>query len=144
MGFIKKWQGNEGGFGYDHAENRLSLTGVGVLCTYFWKESKDRTVKEGIDFLLGKAKVEYKSKDADLYGWYYDTQACLMFGGSAWSKWNRMFQDEIADNQSPDGSWPTMQGAHLQPKPDGAGPYYRTTLCILMLEVFYRYMPINK
>jgi hypothetical protein len=24
------------------------------------------------------------------------------------------------------------------------GPYYRTTLCVLMLEVFYRYMPINK
>lgn len=146
MGFIKKWQGNEGGFGYDAPENRLSLTGVGVLCTYFWKESKDRTVKEGIDFLLGKVEVKYKSDKADLYAWYYDTQACLMFGGSAWSKWNRMFQDEIADNQSPDGSWPPTQGGvgALQTSPGGAGPYYRTTLCILMLEVFYRYMPINK
>ncbi len=147
MDFIKKWQGNEGGFGYTGPENRLSLTGVGVLCTYFWKESKDRTVKEGIDFLLGKVtEVKYKGgkTPADLYGWYYDTQACLMFGGSAWSKWNKMFQEEIVDNQSPDGSWPPTGGAHLQPKPDGAGPYYRTTLCCLMLEVFYRYMPINK
>ena len=146
MGFIKKWQGNEGGFGYVGPENKLSLTGVGVLCTYFWRESKDRTVKEGIDFLLGKAEVKYKGgkAPADLYGWYYDTQACLMFGGSAWAKWNKMFQDEIVDNQSPDGSWPPTAGGHLQPKPDGAGPYYRTTLCCLMLEVFYRYMPINK
>jgi hypothetical protein len=24
------------------------------------------------------------------------------------------------------------------------GQVYRTTLCILMLEVFYRYMPTNK
>lgn len=146
MDFIKKWQGNEGGFGYDKPDNRLSLTGVGVLCTYFWRENKDRTVKEGIDFLLGKAEVKYKGDKADLYAWYYNTQACLMFGGSAWSKWNRMFQDEIADNQSPDGSWPPTAGGvgALQQKPNGAGPYYRTTLCVLMLEVFYRYMPINK
>jgi hypothetical protein len=146
MPWLKSMQGNEGGFGYVSAENRISLTGVGVLCTYFWKEAKDRTVKEGIDFILGKAEVKYKGgkSPADLYGWYYHTQACLMFGGSAWSKWNRMFQDEIADNQSPDGSWPPTPGAHLQPNPGGAGPYYRTTLCILMLEVFYRYMPSNK
>ena len=146
MPFLKKWQGNEGGFGYTAPENRLSLTGVGVLCTYFWKESKDRTVKEGIDFLLGKAEVKYKDgkAPADLYAWYYDTQACLMFGGSAWAKWNRMFQNEIADSQSPDGSWPPTPGGHLQPKPAGAGPIYRTTLCVLMLEVFYRYSPINK
>ena len=146
MVFIKKWQGNEGGFGYVGPENRLSLTGVGVLCTYFWKESKDRVVKEGIDFLLGKVEVKYKGgkTPADLYAWYYDTQACLMFGGSAWAKWNRMFQDEIVDNQSPDGSWPPTAGGHMQPNPGGAGPYYRTTLCVLMLEVFYRYMPINK
>ncbi len=147
MPFLKSWQGNEGGFGYTKAENRLSLTGVGVLCTYFWKEDKDRVVKEGIAFLLGKAEVKYKGgkSEADLYAWYYHTQACLMFGGSAWSKWNRMFQDEIADNQSPDGSWPPTPGAHgPQPKPNGAGPCYRTTLCILMLEVFYRYMPSTK
>ena len=146
MGFIQKWQGNEGGFGYDHPDNGPNLTGVGVLCTYFWKQDKTKVVKEGIDFMLGKTKVEYRGKDANLYAWYYDTQACLMFGGSAWSKWNRMFQDEIADNISPDGSWPPLQGgvAGLQSNPNGSGPYYRTTLCILMLEVFYRYMPINK
>ncbi len=146
MDFIKKWQGNEGGFGYAGPENRVSLTGVGVLCTYFWKQSKDRVVKEGIDYLLGKAEVKYAGgkSPADLYGWYYDTQACLMFGGSAWVKWNRMFQDEIADSQSADGSWPPTAGAHLQPKPEGAGPFYRTTLCVLMLEAFYRNAPSSK
>jgi hypothetical protein len=144
MPFIKSFQGNEGGIGYTGPENRLSLTGVGVLCTYFWRERKEKVVSEGIDFLLGKTELKYKSEKCDLYAWYYSTQACLMFGGSAWTKWNRMFQNEIVENQSPDGSWPPTQGGHLQPNPGGAGPYYRTTLCILMLEVFYRYMPINK
>ena len=71
-----------------------------------------------------------------------------MFGGSAWSKWNRWFQDELCDNQSGDGSWPPVAGkspgGELQQKPDGAGPYYRTCLAILMLEVYYRYMPTTK
>ena len=146
MGFIKQMQGNEGGFGYTKAsEQRPSLTGVGVLCTYFWKQDKDKVVKQGIEYLLGKADVDYQGNKADLYEWYYNTQACLMFGGSAWTKWNRMFQDEIADAQSPDGSWPKTGGkGHKENDAGIMGQTYRTTLCILMLEVFYRYMPINK
>lgn len=150
---LKRVQGPKGGFGYRKAEDRYSLTGVGVLCTYFWKQEKgDKVVKEGLEFMLSQSDkefpVKYKHDKADLYAWYYNTQACLMYGGSAWTKWNRLFQDEIVEAQSQDGSWPPVAGqspgGELQRKPDGAGPYYRTTLCILMLEVFYRYMPINK
>ncbi len=144
VAFIKKWRGGEGGFGYDKPDNRPSLTGVGVLCIYFWKGQKDDVVRDGISYLLGSTEVKYKGNSADLYAWYYDTQACLMFGGSEWAKWNRMFQDEIVSNQSLDGSWPPTAGAHLQPKPAGAGPCYRTTLCVLMLEAYYRYAPTNK
>jgi hypothetical protein len=149
---LKRVQGPKGGFGYRKPEDRYSLTGVGVLCTYFWKQDKDKTVKDGLEFMLENSDrefpVKYKHEKADLYAWYYNTQACLMYGGSAWTKWNRLFQDEIADAQSQDGSWPPVAGnspgGGLQREPDGAGPFYRTSLCILMLEVFYRYMPINK
>jgi len=150
---LKRVQAEDGSYGYRKAgDHDFSLDGVGVLCTYFWKQDKDRGVKEGIEHMLrqteNKHPVKYKAESADLYAWYYDTQACLMFGGGAWNKWNHMFQDEIADNQSPDGSWPPCgggaPGGELTRRPDGAGPYYRTSLCILMLEVFYRYMPINK
>lgn len=145
MEFLKKWQGNEGGFGYDRPENRLGLTGVGVLCTSVWKGSKDASARKGIDFLLAKAKVQYQSPEANLYGWYYDTQACLMSGGAAWAKWNRLFQAEIANHQSPDGSWPTLPGGMgaLHQNPKAAGQIYRTTLCTLMLESFYRYAPVG-
>ena len=122
-----------------------------MLCTYFWKGDKDQSIKDGIKNILEKTEkdrpVKYDHDKADLYAWYYHTQACLMFGGSAWTKWNRWFQDEIADAQSQDGSWPPlMSKAHsdLQQKTDGDGPVYRTTLCVLMLEVFYRYMPTTK
>ena len=148
---LKRVQAEDGSFGYRRAGDRpYSLTGVGVLCTYFWKQAKDKSVKDGIEQILRQSEdkhpVKYKGEAADLYAWYYNTQACLMFGGSAWSKWNRMFQDEIADAQSPDGSWPKTGGKGGHKENDGTimGQTYRTTLCILMLEVFYRYMPVTK
>jgi hypothetical protein len=35
-------------------------------------------------------------------------------------------------------------GGELQLKTDGDGPLYRTALCLLMLEVYYRYLPTTK
>ena len=155
MGYFKLAQKEDGSFGYhDNKEgNGYSLAGVGTLCTYFWKQDKDKLVHEGIKCIVDKTKkdwpVEYKSEKGDLYAWYYNGQACLMYGGEAWVRWNRWFQDEIVDNQAGDGSWPPLSankspGGELQKKPDGDGPYYRTSLCVLMLEVYYRYMPTNK
>ncbi len=147
---LKRVRGKEGGFGYRGPEDRYSLTGVGVLCTYFWKQKKDDMVKDGMDYIIKRVKsdqpIKYAGSTADLYAWYYNTQAALMFGGSAWTTWNRLFQDEICDNQSADGSWPPAGGKAHGPQSTsaGIGPVYRTTLCILMLEVYYRYMPSTK
>ena len=70
-----------------------------------------------------------------------------MFGGKAWAKWNPWFQDEIVDAQAAEGSWPPMAAGSHGNLQNGAGmsaTVYRTTLCILMLEVFYRYMPSHR
>ena len=128
---------------------KYSLTGVGILCQLFWKGERG-SLRKGMEALLDetekKQPVKYKGETADLYAWYYHTQACLMFGGSAWTKWNRWFQDEICDAQEPDGKWPLTGGKGHGPNSDPAitGQVYRTTLCILMLEVFYRYMPTTQ
>ena len=59
-----------------------------------------------------------------------------------------MFQEQLVKNQSPEGSWPPLGGkadiGGLQLDPEGDGRFYRTNLCILMLEVYYRYMPTTK
>ncbi len=145
---MKRVQGPKGGFGYRTAEDKYSLTGVGVLCTYFWKQDKDKVVRSGIEFMLDESEkkypVKYKEEHANLYAWYYNTQACLMYGGTAWSKWNKMFQDEIATNISSDGSWPPTGATGGHDNNDEYGQYFRTTLCVLMLEVYYRYTPTMK
>jgi hypothetical protein len=90
--------------------------------------------------------VDYRGDTGDLYAWYYNTHACFFAGGGAWSFWNRRIQDQLDPSQSPDGSWPPTKGkspgGEIQRDPGGAGPCYRTSLCILMLEVYYRYIPL--
>lgn len=149
--FLKGMQGEKGGFGYTEAKDGYSLAGVGAFCTFLWKQDRDATVRKGVDFLLRGAEsgspVRYAGSSANLYAWYYHTQACLMYGGTVWDKWNRIFQDEIADSQSPEGFWPPTGGSatgSLEEEPFLNGQVYRTTLCVLMLEVFYRYMPLYK
>ena len=145
---LERVKGNNGGYGYRNAQDKYSLTGVGILCSLFWKGDRG-DLRKGMDWLIDTAEkeggVKYKGDKADLYAWYYHTQACLMFGGAAWQKWNRWFQDEIVQNQSPDGSWPVTGGkGHKENDAGKTSQVYRTTLCILMLEVFYRYMPTNR
>ena len=55
-----------------------------------------------------------------------------------WRSWNRDFQRIVTDAQSEDGHW--KHGYHFH----GDTDIYRTTMAILMLEVYYRYMPSTK
>ena len=43
-------------------------------------------------------------------------------------------RDEVLKNQKPDGTWNGGAG-------HGAGQFYHTALCTLMLEVYYRFLP---
>lgn len=146
LNHFKRVQGPQGGFGYRDPDNQYAMTGVGVLSLYFIKE-RDKAVRDGVEWIMKKCDedypINYKDAKMDLYGWYYHTQALMLYGGAAWNKWNRQFQDQLINNQNEDGSWPPVAGnapaAAFQKIPDGAGPYYRTVLCILMLEVYYRY-----
>ena len=150
MAYIERSKGKLGGYGYRGPADKYSLTGVGILCQLFWKGERG-VLRKGMEWMLEETEknepVKYKGEKADLYAWYYHTQACLMFGGTAWTKWNRWFQDEIVDAQAADGSWPVMVAkshGNLQNGNAKSGAVYRTTLCVLMLEVFYRYMPTTQ
>jgi hypothetical protein len=139
----------DGSFGYRKAGDVINhnLTGVGVLAKLFWLGRPDRTVREGLKNIESK-DLSYTAPECNLYAWYYDTQACFQAQGTAWDWWNSRFQDLLTSRQSPDGSWPPTGGtgepAHLGTIAGGDGPIYRTTLCCLMLEVFYRYLPTSQ
>lgn len=147
---FKRVQTDKGAYGYRKAEDRWSLTGIGVLCELFWRSTRDKELRRGVEFImdgLDDSPLQYQHAKADLYAWYYHTQAVLMFGGGTWSKWEGMFSKELVKSQSPDGSWPKMANAahgNLQTESSITGATYRTTLCVLMLESYYRYLPSNR
>ncbi len=147
---FQRVQTKRGGYGYRKAEDRWSLSGVGVLCELFWRGTRDADSRRSVEFIMEGLEanpVRYAHERADLYAWYYHTQAMLMFGGSPWTKWESLMSPELVKSQSTDGSWPVMANpAHggLQKESSVTGAVYRTALCVLMLESYYRYLPANR
>jgi len=147
MEYVDSMRGPKGGYGYQNTpHDGYTLSGVGMLCRLFWK-CKPSDVSKSMEWMIEQTEkkypVKYNSGSGNLYTWYYNTQACLMYGDSAWTKWNGWFQDELVGVQNPDGSWPEpgYRGFGVSGK---SKVVYHTTLSILMLEVFYRYMPTTQ
>lgn len=75
------------------------------------------------------------------YFWYFGTLANFHHGGQAWQQWNDALQAALLPNQERDGpaagSW-APEGDWA----DVGGRVYQTALCTLMLETYYRYLPL--
>jgi prenyltransferase beta subunit len=144
MGYVKSCQHSSGKFNYKAGQGsgKPSLTGTGVLCLQIWKYAKSDEVKKGLDYITGNRLHETWDK-VDTYEWYYHAQACFQSTGSGsskyWREWNKNFQEVVVKAQAEDGHWP-----HSKVHWHGDTDIYRTTMAILMLEVFYRYAPMSK
>lgn len=150
MGYVEDRQGADGGFGYSgkgdsHAPNGYhTLTGAGMLCLQMWDKGSSSPVRDGATYIQKNSKFGYHTANCDLYGHYYEGQAMMNRGGDFWTKYNAMFRDEVLNNQNDDGSWKDIGGGQ---QVNAVGPnfttntHYRTCLCILMLEVYYRFLP---
>ncbi len=79
-----------------------------------------------------------------VYHWYYATLAMFQFGGREWEQWNRAMKKTLLDHQRRggcrDGSWDPVDGFWGKV----GGRIYATTLNILNLEVYYRYLPVHQ
>ncbi len=136
--YLSTLQNESGAFGYNSPGGRTSLTGVGVLCFQMWDKGKSSEVRKGVKFIKDNFKLDWNTADSDLYSHYYASQAMMQAGSSHWKSYNERFRDQLLNNQNPDGSWkaPAFTGHGLSPGND----VYRNTLCILMLEVYYRFL----
>jgi hypothetical protein len=144
--YVKKCQADDGKFKYKMDSGpKSSLTGTGILCLQIWKNAKSAEAKKGLDWIeqnISKNDSQKEWKNIDIYGWYYHAQACFQATGAGgdkyWRAWNRDFQKIVTKAQSEDGNW--KSGKHFH----GDTEIYCTTMTILMLEVYYRYMPSTK
>lgn len=139
MEYVVNLQGENGGFGYTgkaNGEAYAKLTGAGVLCLQMSGKKYPSEIRKGAKHILEFSKFDYNGKDSNLYSHYYESQAMMARGGSEWRKYNEMFRDQLIDSQNPDGGWKAPGSGGLY-----SDPFYRNCLNILMLEVYYRFLP---
>lgn len=142
--FLETRRGPKGGFGYRSPGDRASLTGAGLLGLQFLGGRGARGGGTGFDFFLkSESSFQYDKPSCNLYGWYYFTQAAFNQGGSTWNTWNNAFAKELLGHQAPDGSWPEEGSGLSEQHAKGDAIYFRTCLSTLMLEVYYRYLPVT-
>jgi hypothetical protein len=143
----------EGGIGHNggkrgSAYSQWSMTGIGVLGLQTLSGGSASVANKGLRFLLDemdKDPLDW-NKNANIYCWYYNTQAFFQKGGKDWETWNAGFRDQVVKNQEADGSWKQETGDFNAATSSAAGQdadIYRTCLCTLMLEVYYRYLKVG-
>lgn len=118
-------------------DGRQATIAVGLLCRMYLGYPKEHPgLQEGIQYLSS-----YGPRTGDLYYSYYATQVMRHHGGEVWEKWNSQLRDELIQSQEQEGhaagSW-APSGRHS----DKGGRLYATSLATMILEVYYRHMPL--
>ena len=138
MKFLDTVQSDSGAkYGYTTSGSGQSTTAVGLLCRMYlgWKHDEP-ALGRGTDFL---AKTGPSLNN--MYYSYYATQVMRHYEGDKWKEWNEKMRDPLISAQSKTGhetgSW-HMTGGHASK----AGRLYSTSMATMILEVYYRHLPI--
>lgn len=136
--FLNSVQSNKGAtYGYMAPGQKPATTAVGLLCRmYLGWDREHPALTEGV-----KRLAKSRPSKVNLYFNYYATQVMRHYGGEPWEKWNKEMRDYLVKTQNrrghADGSW-LMGKEHT----DKGGRLYCTALATMILEVYYRHLPI--
>lgn len=127
-----------------------AMTAEGLLCRQYlgWQRSHP-AMQSGVKYLLQPENLpQWSNGRRNVYYWYYATQVLHNMQGPEWEQWNTAIRDEIVKNQlkgagTLGGSWhPTQPTGDPDENADKGGRLYITALCVLILETYYRHMPL--
>lgn len=140
--FLDSVMDNQGGYGYTTKGGTPNLTAVGAYCRVVnGAKPDDASLVKSLDYL--KRTAEPGKSKASAYCFYYATRALADVGGDAWDAWNPKMRDLLVAKQekadSPEaGSWDDKGEVSFGMN---AGRTINTAICVLTLEVYYRYPP---
>ncbi len=138
--FLDKVQSNGGSrYGYTGPQTNLnaSMTATGLLCRMYtgW-EKNNEALQRGVADIV-KTGVLKK----DMYYNYYAAQVLRQTGGPEWDKFNTELRDWLVEMQDQEGgakgSW-YFESSHVS----NAGRLCMTSFATMILEVYYRHMPL--
>lgn len=125
----------------------LAMTAEALLMRMYLGWDRDTPeMRAGADYLRQHLPKWTRSLDGrDSYYWYYATQVMFQMQGPHWEDWNSTMRDllpkmqvqsgPLAGSWEPRGPVPDRWGAH-------GGRVYVTAMHALMLEVYYRHLPL--
>ena len=140
--FLDSVQANGGStYGYTSPGGGHATTAVGLLCRMYlgWKKDEPALIR-GVETIS-----KWAPSKTDMYYNYYATQVMRHHGGPLWDKWNKTMRDHLVATQKTGkgqcdntGSWHMGAGHGARV----GGRLYNTALATMILEVYYRHMPI--
>jgi hypothetical protein len=137
--FLDSVQSDSGSaYGYTNPGNGAATSAVGLLSRMYLGWKKDNgALQRGVERMskAGPSK-------GNMYFNYYATQIMRHYGGEEWTKWNNVMRDQMVNSQAKDGA---EKGSWYIPGDHGSergGRIYCTSMATMILEVYYRHMPI--
>ncbi len=131
--------GESGGayYGYQDNEKQPACTAIGLLSQMYlgWPREK-AALSDGTTMLLDQGPSK-----SNVYYNYYAAQVLNHVGGDDWKQWNRTLRDYLVKTQDQRGH---QQGSWFFRDQHGnvGGRLYTTAMCVMTLEVYYRYLPL--
>jgi hypothetical protein len=129
-----------GQFGYTGPNNlKPAMTAEALLCLQYLDVSRDDPqLQAGAKYL---AQTLPREKTNNSYYWYYATQFMFHLQGEPWQRWNKAMKPLLRDTQIKEGH----QAGTWEPGDqweNSGGRLLSTSLRILMLEVYFRHLPL--
>ncbi|MDO4550488.1 MAG: hypothetical protein Q4C96_04480 [Planctomycetia bacterium] len=129
-----------------------AMTAEGMLMKLYLKpfvaESEEKhSFERGLDYLASFPPNMFKNYERDTYYWYYATQVMFHSRGEHWIIWQKTITRDLMRTQIQEGdfsgSWSRSVPA-LDKQGEFGGRHYVTAMHLLILEVYYRHLPLYK
>jgi hypothetical protein len=131
----------EGGanYGYQRPAIDPTMSAIGLLCRMYlgWPRDHDGLTR-GVEYL-----DELGPSANNMYYNYYATQVLHHYEGPYWKPWNEILREHLIATQARKGH-ETGSWYFEEPHTKTAGRLYNTAMAIMILEVYYRHMPLYK
>ena len=147
---VSKWldsvesKSSRGRYSYHPSKpDTLAMTAEGLLMKQYLGAGRlDGSLTAGAGYLK---QYLPRLEERDAYYWYYATQVMFHMQGDYWFQWNARIRDLLVNSQQKAsgtaGSW-APESPTKSKWGEAGGRHYVTCLNLLMLEVYYRHLPL--
>ena len=116
------------------------MTAEGLLCLQFMGVNRnDPRMRAGADYLMKNLPNRNQQKTS--YYWYYATQVMYHMQGKYWAAWNEPLRETLVSTQVNSGHMAGTWNPADNWERSG-GRIYATAIKLLVLEVYYRHLPL--